>query len=160
MSVFNAVLTEKKDESFDSREILRGTDQMKEAQFHSKKALMPRQIMEGARMWSVALEKTMFTYFEIDPDICFDLHSHENEQITMVLEGELYFKQKNKIICVKKGEVIAIPANTPHEAFTKNNSAVAVDAWSPVMEKYRGDSKVHYALENESYLSFCIGMKP
>ena len=133
---------------------------MRNIQYHPRKTLVPLPVVEGARMWSVALEKTMFTYFEIDPDICFDLHSHKNEQITMVLEGELYFKLKNKIICVKKGEVIAIPANTPHEAFTKNNSAIAVDAWSPVMEKYKGDGKVHYALENERFLSFCIGMKP
>jgi quercetin dioxygenase-like cupin family protein len=110
---------------------------MKDAQFHPKKTLVPRPIMKGARMWSVALKKTMFTYFEIDPDSRFDLHSHVNEQITMVLEGELFFKFRDRIVCVKKGEVIAIPSNTPHEAFTQNSSVIAVDAWSPVMEKYR-----------------------
>lgn len=92
-------------------------------------------------MWSVALEKTMLTYFEIDPDSRFDLHFHVNEQITMVLEGELFFKFRDRIVCVKKGEVIAIPSNTPHEAFTQNSFVIAVDAWSPVMEKYRQGEK-------------------
>ena len=133
---------------------------MKDAQFHPKKTLVPQPIKKGTRMWSVALENTMFTYFEIEPDSRFELHSHVNEQITMVLEGELFFKLRDRIICVKKGEVIAIPSNTPHEAFTQNTSVIAVDAWSPVMEKYRQGKKDNNVLEKERLLSGCIGMKP
>jgi quercetin dioxygenase-like cupin family protein len=40
-------------------------------------------------------------------------------------------------ICVKKGEIIAIPSNIPHAAFTTESTVKAVDAWSPIMEKYR-----------------------
>jgi mannose-6-phosphate isomerase-like protein (cupin superfamily) len=133
---------------------------VKSAQFHPKKTLVPQPITNGTRMWSVSLEKTMFTYFEIDPDSRFDLHSHLNEQITMVLEGELFFKFRDRIVCVKKGEVIAIPSKTPHEAFTKKSSVVAVDAWSPVMEKYRQRKKGYNVLEEERILAGCIGMKP
>lgn len=131
-----------------------------EAQFHPKKTLVPRPVSKGARMWSVALENTMFTYFEIDPESRFDLHSHGNEQITMVLEGELFFKFPGKKVCVKKGEVIAIPSNTPHEAYTQTSSVIAVDAWSPVMEKYRRKGKANNALTIEPFLSGCVGMKP
>ncbi len=42
-----------------------------------------------------------------------------------------------KIICVKPGEVIAIPSNAPHGAFTKETAVKAVDAWSPIMDKYK-----------------------
>lgn len=111
-------------------------------------------------MWSVALENTMFTYFEIEPDSRFELHSHVNEQITMVLEGELFFKFRDRIICVKKGDVIAIPSNSPHEAFTKNSLVIAVDAWSPVMEKYKQEKKDNNVLAKERIISACIGMKP
>jgi mannose-6-phosphate isomerase-like protein (cupin superfamily) len=83
---------------------------------------------KGVRMWSVALEKTMFTYFEIDPESRFELHSHVNEQITMVLEREIFFKFRERIVCVKKGEVLAIPSSTPHDLFTQNSSVIAVDA--------------------------------
>ena len=112
-----------------------------EAQYHSRKSLIPRTVVQGVQMWSVALERTMFTHFEINPKCRFDMHSHVNEQITMVLEGELFFKIKDRIICVKKGDVIAIPSNTPHEAFTKKSSVIAVDAWSPIMEKYKNIDK-------------------
>jgi quercetin dioxygenase-like cupin family protein len=133
---------------------------MKGVQFYPKKTLAPCPLKNGARMWSVALKKTMFTYFEIDPESRFELHSHVNEQITMVLEGELFFKLSDRIICVKKGEVIAIPSNTPHEVFTQNISVIAVDAWSPVVEKYRQGKKENNVLEIERTLGDCIGMKP
>ncbi len=133
---------------------------MKAAQFYSKKTLIPKPVVNGARMWSVALNRAMLTYFEIDPESRFDLHSHVNEQITMVLEGELFFKMKDRLICVKKGDVIAIPANTPHEVFTQKTSVIAVDAWSPVMEKYRQGKKDKNLLENGSLLAGRFGMKP
>lgn len=88
-------------------------------------------------MWGIALEKTMFTYFEVEPLCRFETHHHESEQITMVLEGELFFEVDGRTIGVKQGEVIALPADLPHAAFTREQPVKAVDAWSPVMEKYK-----------------------
>jgi amino-acid N-acetyltransferase len=90
----------------------------------------------GVEMWGIALKKTMFTYFECDPGCRFEKHSHESEQITFVLQGELFFDVGTDIIKVKQGEVIAIPSNIPHAAFTRELSAKACDAWSPVMSQY------------------------
>jgi quercetin dioxygenase-like cupin family protein len=91
----------------------------------------------GAKKWAVALDRTMLTYFEVDSHCRFESHTHESEQITLVLEGVLYFEHEGKVIEVKSGEVIAIPSNAPHAVFTKDKAAKAVDAWSPVMAKYR-----------------------
>ena len=49
----------------------------------------------------------------------------------------LYFEQGDKVIGIKAGEVIAIPANAPHAVFTREAAFKAVDAWSPVMDKYK-----------------------
>ncbi|MEX0361336.1 MAG: cupin domain-containing protein [Allomuricauda sp.] len=92
--------------------------------------------VDGAKMWAVSLDKTQFTYFEVEPEKIFGMHSHESEQITHVLSGELYFEFEEEIICVKEGGIIAIPSNIPHAVFTKDLAAKAVDAWSPVMDKY------------------------
>lgn len=108
-----------------------------EAQHHSREVLPLREVVPGARMWAVALEKTMLTYFEIQPNSRFENHCHESEQITLVLEGKLFFVTGGKIIDVKEGEVIAIPSGVSHAVFTKDKPVKAVDAWSPVMEKYR-----------------------
>ena len=105
---------------------------MKNAKYYPKENLNLKTFAEGIQMWDVSLENTMFTYFCLKANKEFKTHAHESEQITMVLEGELYFKIKNDKIRVKKGEVIAVPSFVKHSVFTKNQCAVAVDAWSPV----------------------------
>jgi quercetin dioxygenase-like cupin family protein len=111
----------------------------KEAQYYPKDKLNLKTVGDGAKMWGVPLEKTLLTYFEVEPNSEFAMHRHENEQITLVLEGELFFKVDGREIKVGPGEVIALPANVEHGAFTREKPAKAVDAWSPVMEKYRND---------------------
>lgn len=104
---------------------------------YPKDVLRLQEDVPGSMMWAVSLEKTMVTYFEVNPDCHFEHHHHESEQITFVIEGELFFDINGEVHCVKKGETIAIPSNIPHAVFTNNKSAKAVDAWSPVMMKYR-----------------------
>jgi len=44
-------------------------------------------------------------------------HSHENEQITYVLEGALRFTlDDGRVIVVGAGQVLVIPSNLPHQA--------------------------------------------
>lgn len=43
-------------------------------------------------------------------------HSHENEQITYLLEGALRFIVQGKEMILRAGEVLVIPSNTPHSA--------------------------------------------
>ena len=90
----------------------------------------------GAQFWSVALDRTQLTYFEVGPHCRFESHSHRSEQITLVLEGELYFETATGIARVAAGEVMAIPAEVDHAVYTKSVAARAVDAWSPINEKY------------------------
>ena len=106
-----------------------------EAHYYPKLRL--QEDVLGAKIWAVALEKAMLTYFEVQPNCRFETHQHESEQITLVLEGELFFETAGKVIGVKPGEVIAIPSNVAHAVFTKEKAVKAVDAWSPVMAKYK-----------------------
>ena len=98
--------------------------------------LLLKKVVRGANMWAVSLENTMLTYFEIESNSRFEAHNHISEQITHVLDGELFFKMAGKTIRVKAGEVIAIPSNVVHAAYTKEKKVKAVDAWSPPPEKY------------------------
>lgn len=91
----------------------------------------------GARLWAVALDNASLTYFEIDAHCGFPAHRHESEQITHVLEGELFFIVDGIEYRVGAGEVIAIPSQVPHAAFTRERAARAVDAWSPVLPAHR-----------------------
>lgn len=90
----------------------------------------------GASMWAIALENTMLTYFEMSANAIFPDHSHEAEQITMVIDGELTFDYDGKSITLKSGEAIAIPSNARHSAKTGASPCRAVDAWSPVRPEF------------------------
>ncbi len=90
-----------------------------------------RPDVPGAAMWAVALERAMLTYYEIQPHACFEAHHHQAEQITLVVEGELFFEVEGKKIRVGSGEVIALPSHVPHAVWTDECPARAVDAWSP-----------------------------
>jgi len=43
-------------------------------------------------------------------------HSHQNEQLTYILEGALKFWIDGREIVVRAGETLSIPSNMPHKA--------------------------------------------
>jgi quercetin dioxygenase-like cupin family protein len=60
-------------------------------------------------------------------------HSHENEQITYVLEGALHFwlgPLGDEEIVVRAGEVLVIPSNLPHRALALEDT-LDVDVFNP-----------------------------
>lgn len=108
-----------------------------QVQYFPREVLRLRPDVEGANMWGVALEKSMFTYFEIEPHSRFEKHSHQSEQITMVLEGKLFFEAGDRTVIVHPGEVAAFPSNVPHAVYTEEEPVKAVDAWSPLRDRYK-----------------------
>ena len=81
----------------------------------------------------VTAERMMLAHVYLDKGSVVPKHSHENEQITYILEGALHFRigedQKKEII-VRAGEVLVIPSNVPHSA-TALEDTLDVDVFSP-----------------------------
>ena len=109
---------------------------MEEIKVYHNDKLSLKPNLPGAKMWAVGLDKAMLTYFEMEPSTRFPEHSHEAEQITMILEGELTFTYEGENVTLKSGDVIAIPSNIVHAAFTSSKPCKAVDAWSPVRKEF------------------------
>jgi quercetin dioxygenase-like cupin family protein len=86
---------------------------------------LSRRLITGDRM--------MLAHVYLDKGCVVPKHSHENEQITYILEGALHFRigedQKEEII-VRAGEVLHIPSNVPHSA-TALEDTLDVDIFSP-----------------------------
>lgn len=58
-------------------------------------------------------------------------HSHENEQITYILEGTLRFTMGDgRIITVGSGGLLVIPSNMPHQAEALEDT-VDLDVFTP-----------------------------
>jgi len=58
------------------------------------------------------------------------LHSHENEQVSMIDEGALRFEMGGRDIIVRTGESLVIPSNIPHLVEALEDS-VATDIFTP-----------------------------
>ena len=81
-----------------------------------------RKIITGERM--------MAAQVFIKKDGIVPEHSHENEQITYILEGALEFLIGGRRTTVAKGEVLHIPSNVPHSAVALEDT-VDLDLFSP-----------------------------
>jgi len=60
-------------------------------------------------------------------------HSHENEQLTYILEGALRFRIGENLereVVVRAGEVLVLPSHVPHEAEALEDT-LDVDVFSP-----------------------------
>ena len=70
--------------------------------------LLERQMVTGDK---VMLARVLLKKGCVVPE-----HSHENEQLTYILDGALKFWIDGKEITVRSGEVLCIPSNMPHKA--------------------------------------------
>jgi quercetin dioxygenase-like cupin family protein len=63
------------------------------------------------------------------------LHHHHNEQVTYVLDGALKFAIDGKEVVVRTGEVLCIPSDMPHEAWSLEDT-VDLDVFDPPREDW------------------------
>lgn len=70
--------------------------------------LLDRQIVSG--------ERSMLARIILRKGCIVPMHSHDNEQISYILEGALRFSIEGREIVVSAGEVLVIPSQVPHSA--------------------------------------------
>lgn len=78
-------------------------------------------------------ERAMLAHVYLKKGAVVPMHSHDNEQITYVLEGALRFRIGNggpDDLVVRTGEVLHLPSNVPHEAEALEDT-IDVDVFTP-----------------------------
>jgi quercetin dioxygenase-like cupin family protein len=86
---------------------------------------LDRRLVTGERM--------MLAHVYLKQGCLVPRHSHENEQITYVLEGALHFwlgEDEKQELVVHAGEVLTIPSNLPHKALALEDT-LDVDIFCP-----------------------------
>ncbi|MGH2450567.1 MAG: cupin domain-containing protein [Candidatus Limnocylindria bacterium] len=101
-------------------------------------AIVPQQIWEGVVGRSVHGARITMGVIELEPDGVVPEHSHENEQLGLVLRGSLVFSVRGESRALGPGGTWCIPANTPHAVETGPEGAVVIDVFSPVREDWTG----------------------
>lgn len=67
----------------------------------------------------VTTERMMLAHVYLDKGCLVPRHSHENEQLTYILEGTLRFwlgEDESEVVDVAAGEVLHLPSWLPHKA--------------------------------------------
>ncbi|GAO43290.1 cupin domain-containing protein [Flavihumibacter petaseus] len=81
-------------------------------------------------------ESSTLGVWEIRKGAVIPEHSHVNEQITYITEGELQMTIGGKTTVFGPGNVQVIPPNVPHSGLALTDCRV-IDSWTPVREAYR-----------------------
>jgi len=87
--------------------------------------LLDRRLVTGERM--------MLAHVYLKKGCLVPRHSHENEQITYILEGALHFwlgEDEKEEVVVRAGEVLTLPPNLPHKALALEDT-LDVDVFCP-----------------------------
>ena len=87
--------------------------------------MLERRLITGDRM--------MLAHVYLKKGCIVPKHSHENEQLTYILEGALKFwmgEDGSEEITVHAGEVLLIPSHVPHKAEALEET-LDVDVFSP-----------------------------
>lgn len=91
---------------------------------------LERRLITGERM--------MLAHVYLAKGCIVPRHSHENEQLTYILEGALKFwigEDESQVLTVSAGEVLHIPSNIPHKAEALVDT-LDVDVFSPPREDW------------------------
>ncbi|HVC39883.1 MAG TPA: cupin domain-containing protein [Candidatus Dormibacteraeota bacterium] len=76
-------------------------------------------------------EATMLNSVRFAPHTEAPLHSHDEEQLTLVVEGELEFEIDGEVRLLTPGMVAVVPANVPHGARTGAMACHEYDVFNP-----------------------------
>ena len=95
---------------------------------------MPREVVSPLlERRLITCERMMIAHVYLKKGCIVPKHSHENEQITYILEGALRFhigEDEKQEVIVRAGEVLTIPSMVPHMAEALEDT-LDVDIFNP-----------------------------
>jgi len=99
-------------------------------------AIPPQRIWDGVVGRTVHGERVSFALLELAPDAVVPEHSHENEQVGILLEGSMAFTIGAETRDLRPGGTWRILANVPHSVATGPDGAVVVEAFAPARDDW------------------------
>jgi len=94
------------------------------------------ELTSGAFSHLLRSEKILVSFLTMKAGSVFELHSHPEEQIMIVIDGYCDEIIDGKIYRVQKGDVLYLPSNVVHGAFIGDVDCKVIDIFHPVREDY------------------------
>ena len=95
-----------------------------------------RQIWDGIHARVISGERLSLGIVELDPGAVAREHSHEHEQLGVVLRGTITFRIGDETRELGPGETWTIPSNVLHEATAGPEGTVVLDVFAPVRQDW------------------------
>jgi quercetin dioxygenase-like cupin family protein len=110
--------------------------------FADVNAVPPQQIWDGLLARTVHGDLMTLTLIELDPGSAVPEHSHENEQMGILLQGSLTFSIGDESKEFGPGGTWTIRAHVPHSVIAGAEGAVLVEVFSPVRDDWLAREQV------------------
>ena len=89
------------------------------------------EFLPGLGFRPVIGQRAMTNFVSFQPRTAAPPHVHEEEQIVIVLEGELTFDLDGDVRTMRRGDVAVVPSWVPHAAWTTDTRCLEIDVFCP-----------------------------
>ena len=86
---------------------------------------------DAVRARRVEGERITFAVVELAPNAVVPEHRHENEQMGMVIQGQMHFTIDGEMRTLGPGGTWRILSNRPHDVVAGPDGAVVIDVFNP-----------------------------
>ena len=91
----------------------------------------PIEVTPGLRFQPILGTNLMANFVSFEHNVIAPVHWHDEEQISIVIEGEMEFEVGGQKSLVRRGDAVLIPPNVPHGARTYDATCLEIDVFNP-----------------------------
>jgi unsaturated pyranuronate lyase len=91
----------------------------------------PLNVIEGLEFRPVTTDSVMTNFVTFEPDAPAPIHHHVEQQIAIVLTGELTFTAGGETRAMHAGDCVVIPPHVPHGGVAGPQGCTVIDVFTP-----------------------------
>jgi quercetin dioxygenase-like cupin family protein len=96
------------------------------------------RIWDGVTAQAVEGERTTLAVVDLEPESSVPEHSHENEQLGVLIRGSMRFRVGEETREVGPGDTWRILGHVPHEVTAGPDGALAIECFTPARDDWAG----------------------
>jgi quercetin dioxygenase-like cupin family protein len=89
------------------------------------------EMVPGLQIQAINSDNAMVSFVRLEPHTEAAVHWHDEEQMAIVIDGELEFEVGGVTRTLRRGDAVLIPPNVPHGARTRDGSCFEIDVFCP-----------------------------
>jgi quercetin dioxygenase-like cupin family protein len=89
------------------------------------------EFVPGLEFRPVVGERLMVNFVHYEPNTEAPSHTHAEEQVTFVIDGEFDFDLDGVVRTMRRGTAVHVPPGVPHGARTRDTACFEVDVFAP-----------------------------